>query len=103
MSVNRPPAREQQGERPGGGPRGPKRQHRKVCAFCAEKIDYIDYKEISRLRRFVSDRGKILPRRVTGTCAKHQRPLTTALERARAIALLPDATELREMGGRGLR
>ena len=66
-----------------------KRPHRKVCSFCVEKIDYIDYKEVSRLRRFVSERGKILPRRVTGTCAKHQRPLTLALKRARAIALLP--------------
>ncbi len=98
MAVNRPPAREQQQqgapERPAGGPRAPKRQHRKVCSFCVEKIDYIDYKEISRLRRFVSDRGKILPRRVTGTCAKHQRPLTTALERAPAIALLPYTTVL---------
>ena len=75
--------------------RAPKRQHRKVCSFCVEKIDYIDYKEVSRLRRFVSDRGKILPRRVTGTCARHQRPLTVALERARAIALLPYTTELR--------
>ena len=75
--------------------RAPKRQHRKVCSFCAEKIAYIDYKEVSRLRRFVSDRGKILPRRVTGTCARHQRPLTTALERARAIALLPYTTEIR--------
>jgi len=80
---------------PRDGSRAPKRQHRKVCSFCVEKIDYIDYKEISRLRRFVSDRGKILPRRVTGTCARHQRPLTTALERARAIALLPYTTELR--------
>ena len=102
MAVSRPPARDQDARREGGprqggpgGPRGPKRQHRKVCAFCAEKIDYIDYKEISRLRRFISDRGKILPRRVTGTCAKHQRPLTTALERARSIALLPYTTELR--------
>ena len=97
MAVSRPPAREEQRSTGGpasGGPRGPKRQHRKVCAFCAEKIDYIDYKEISRLRRFISDRGKILPRRVTGTCAKHQRPLTVALERARAIALLPYTTEL---------
>jgi len=60
--------RPQTRESSSGGPgRGPKRQHRKVCAFCVEKIDYIDYKEISRLRRFVSDRGKILPRRVTGT------------------------------------
>ncbi len=88
MAVNRP-----QRESGGGGPRGPKRQHRKVCSFCVDKVQYIDYKEISRLRRFVSDRGKILPRRVTGTCARHQRPLTTALERARAIALLPYTTE----------
>lgn len=94
MAVSRPPAREERAQSgPGGPPRGPKRQHRKVCAFCAEKVAYIDYKEVSRLRRFVSDRGKILPRRVTGTCAKHQRPLTTALERARAIALLPYTTE----------
>ena len=60
-----------------------------MCAFCVEKVDYIDYKEVGRLRRFISERGKILPRRVTGTCAKHQRPLTDALKRARAIALLP--------------
>lgn len=87
--------REQQSAQGGPGQgKGPKRPHRKVCMFCAEKMDYIDYKEISRLRRFVSDRGKILPRRVTGTCARHQRPLTTALERARAIALLPYTTEL---------
>src|SRR5439155_25927044 len=85
MAVNRP----QRDSSSGGGPRGPKRQHRKVCSFCVEKVQYIDYKEISRLRRFVSDRGKILPRRVTGTFARHQRPLTTALVRARAIALLP--------------
>ena len=139
MAVNRAPRESSRG--------GPKRQHRKVCSFCVEKIHYIDYKEISRLRRllegfdpalftgadtapgwyatlaadgeggaatlsgraqrqdfalrvlpsrlrrFVSDRGKILPRRVTGTCARHQRPLTTALERARAIALLPYTTE----------
>ena len=64
-----------QRESSGGGPRGPKRQHRKVCSFCVEKISHIDYKEVSRLRRFISDRGKILPRRVTGTCARHQRPL----------------------------
>jgi small subunit ribosomal protein S18 len=70
-----------------------KRPSRKVCAFCVEKIDYIDYKEVSRLRRYVSERGKILPRRMTGTCAKHQRPLTVALKRARAIALLPYTTD----------
>jgi small subunit ribosomal protein S18 len=71
----------------------PRRPTRKVCAFCVEKINYIDYKEVGRLRRFVSERGKILPRRVTGTCAKHQRPLTDALKRARAIALLPFSTD----------
>ena len=70
-----------------------KRPHRKVCTFCVEKTTYIDYKEVSRLRRYVSERGKILPRRVTGTCAKHQRPLTHALKRARAIALLPYSTD----------
>lgn len=71
----------------------PKRSNRKVCAFCVERIDYIDYKEVSRLRRFLSERGKILPRRITGTCAKHQRPLTHALKRARSIALLPFTTD----------
>jgi small subunit ribosomal protein S18 len=69
--------------------RGPRRQHRKVCSFCVEKIEDIDYKEVARLRRFISERGKILPRRVTGTCARHQRRLTIALKRARHIALLP--------------
>jgi small subunit ribosomal protein S18 len=94
-TTSRPPQRQQSSgpQQRGDSSRAPKRQHRKVCSFCVEKINYIDYKEISRLRRFVSDRGKILPRRVTGTCAKHQRPLTTALERARAIALLPYTTE----------
>ena len=71
----------------------PKRPNRKVCTFCAEKVQYIDYKEAGRLRRFISERGKILPRRVTGTCARHQRPLTAALKRARAIALLPYTTD----------
>jgi small subunit ribosomal protein S18 len=72
-----------------GGAGGGRRPHRKVCNFCVEKIDEIDYKEVSRLRRYVSERGKILPRRVTGTCARHQRRLTVALKRARHIALLP--------------
>jgi small subunit ribosomal protein S18 len=72
-----------------------KRPHRKVCTFCVEHVDHIDYKEISRLRRYVSERGKILPRRVTGTCAKHQRPLTVALKRARQIALLPFTSDHR--------
>ena len=62
---------------------------RKVCSFCVDKIDTIDYKDVARLRRFVSERAKILPRRVTGTCARHQRELTVAIKRARQIALMP--------------
>ena len=63
--------------------------HHKVCTFCVDKIENIDYKEIGKLQRFVSDRGKIEPRRKTGTCARHQGPLTLALKRARYMALLP--------------
>ena len=66
----------------------PKRK-KKVCAFCAEKVERIDYKDAAKLRKFVSERSKILPRRITGTCAKHQRELTTAIKRARQIAVLP--------------
>ena len=66
---------------------------RKVCAFCADKIQEIDYKDIAKLRRYVSERAKILPRRISGNCAKHQRQLTTAIKRARTIALLPFVTE----------
>ncbi|MBR7164858.1 MAG: 30S ribosomal protein S18 [Clostridia bacterium] len=66
----------------------PKRK-KKVCAFCAEKVAQIDYKDAAKLRKFVSERSKILPRRITGTCAKHQRELTTAVKRARQIAILP--------------
>jgi len=62
---------------------------RKVCAFCVDHIENIDYKDVARLRRFMSERAKILPRRVTGTCAHHQRQLTVAIKRARQIALLP--------------
>ncbi|MGM9551644.1 MAG: 30S ribosomal protein S18 [Clostridia bacterium] len=62
---------------------------KKVCQFCADKVEYIDYKDVAKLRRFVSERAKILPRRITGTCAKHQRQLTTAIKRARHIALIP--------------
>ena len=67
----------------------PNKRRKKVCAFCAEKIEYIDYKDSARLRKFISERGKILPRRISGTCAKHQRQLTTAIQRARHTALLP--------------
>ncbi len=66
---------------------------KKVCVFCADKVEHIDYKDVARLRRFISDRGKILPRRMTGTCAKHQRQLTTEIKRARQIALLPFTAE----------
>jgi small subunit ribosomal protein S18 len=66
---------------------------RKVCAFCVDKMDYVDYKDVNRLRRFVSERGKIEPRRKTGTCDKHQRVLTSALKRARNVALLPYTSE----------
>ncbi len=66
-----------------------KPRRKKVCYFCANKIDTIDYKDVKTLQRYTSDRGKILPRRVTGACAKHQRKVTTAVKRARAVALMP--------------
>jgi len=73
-------------------PRG-RKPRRKVCQFCVEKVQHIDYKDVMRLRRFTSERGKILPRRMTGTCAKHQRQLSTAIKRARTIALMPYVSE----------
>ena len=66
---------------------------KKVCSFCQDKVDYIDYKDVAKLRRYVSERAKILPRRITGTCAKHQRQLTEAIKRARHIALLPFSSD----------
>ncbi|MPZ50610.1 MAG: 30S ribosomal protein S18 [Dehalococcoidia bacterium] len=77
--------------RPGGG--GGRFGRRRVCAFCVDKVTSIDYKETAKLRRYISDRGKIEPRRKTGTCAGHQRMLTTALKRARHLALLPFTAE----------
>lgn len=71
--------------------RGHKR--RKVCAFCVEKVENIDYKDAAKLRRYTSERAKILPRRTTGTCAVHQRQLTEAIKRARQVALLPYVTD----------
>lgn len=68
---------------------GGNRRRKKQCSFCSDKIDYIDYKDIARLRKCISDRAKILPRRISGACAKHQRQLTTAIKRARHVALLP--------------
>lgn len=76
-------------DRPMRGRKG----RRKVCAFCVDMVENIDYKDIARLRRYMSERGKILPRRVTGTCARHQRELTTAIKRARQVALLPYTTD----------
>ena len=69
------------------------RKRKKVCAFCVDKVTAIDYKDTAKLRRYLSERGKILPRRTTGTCAAHQRDLTTAIKRARQIALLPYVAE----------
>lgn len=86
--------------REGGPPSGPRRGKRqffrkkKVCRFCVDKADFIDYKKAEMLQPFVQDRGKILPRRMTGTCSRHQRWLGVAIRRARNIALLPFATEL---------
>ncbi len=69
------------------------RKRKKICQFCADKSDFIDYKDTVKLRRFLSDRSKILPRRSTGTCAQHQRQLTEAIKRARQVALLPYVTD----------
>ena len=79
------------GERPERPQRGRKR--RKVCSFCVDRVEHVDYKDTARLRRFLSERSKILPRRMTGTCAAHQRDLTEAIKRARHLALLPFVTE----------
>ena len=78
-------------DRDNRGPRGRKR--RKVCAFCVDKVECIDYKDAAKLRRYISERAKILPRRTTGTCAMHQRQLTEAITRARQVALLPYVTD----------
>ena len=75
-------------QRRGGG----QRRRKKVCYFCANHVDYIDYKDVDLLKRYISEKGKILPRRVTGTCAKHQRTLTVAIKRARIMGLLPFTT-----------
>ncbi len=71
----------------------PRRSRRKVCQFCVDKVDHIDYKDVPKLRKFITERGKILPRRISGTCAKHQRTLTGAIKRSRNIALLPFTTD----------
>lgn len=73
--------------------RGGRKGRKKVCAFCVDKVETIDYKDIAKLRRYISERAKILPRRVTGTCAHHQRKLTVAIKRARHLALLPFSSD----------
>jgi len=70
-----------------------RRKKRRQCNFCADKIEHIDYKEVPKLRRYVTERGKILPRRITGNCAHHQRQLTVAIKKARTMALLPYTSE----------
>ena len=70
-----------------------KRTRKKVCAFCVDKVEEIDYKDVAKLRKYISERAKILPRRINGNCAKHQRQLTQAIKRARHIALLPYISE----------
>lgn len=89
------------GARPQGRPGGPAKRgkrsfvrKKKVCRFCVDKADFIDYKKAEILAPFIQERGKILPRRMTGTCARHQRWLTVAIKRAQNIALLPFAAEL---------
>ena len=76
-------------ERENRGPRGNRKGRKKVCSFCVDKLGPIDYKDVPRLRRYLSERAKTVPRRVTGTCARHQRELTIAIKRARHIGLLP--------------
>jgi small subunit ribosomal protein S18 len=76
-----------------GRPRGGFFRRRRVCKFCAEKIDYVNYKDVRLLMPFIPERGKIQPRRISGTCAKHQRALQTAISRARQLALIPYVTD----------
>ena len=82
-------AEEREGRPEGQMRRRPIRRRKKVCVFCTDKNAVIDYKDVNRLKKFVSERGKILPRRVTGNCAKHQRAITQVIKRARHIALMP--------------
>ncbi len=97
MPERRPPGRSQDRSARREGPGGPGRKQyfrrKKVCKFCTEKIDVIDFKDTRMLGQFIAERGKILPRRLTGTCSPHQHVLTAAIKRARNIALLPFALE----------
>jgi small subunit ribosomal protein S18 len=91
-SGSRGPGRGEQG-RPGPGGKRQYFRRRKVCKFCEEKIDAVDYKDVRLVSQFISERGKILPRRLTGTCSPHQHLLAVAIKRARNIALIPFASE----------
>ena len=73
--------------------RGGRKPKKRVCAFCVDKVEEIDYKDVAKLKKYITERGKILPRRISGNCAKHQRALTVAIKRARVMALLPFTTE----------
>ena len=86
------PAKDKDKDKRGGG-RGGGFRRRRTCRFCADKIDYIDYKDVRQLMMAIPERGKIQPRRISGTCAKHQRKLTTAIKRARQLALIPYVTD----------
>ncbi len=81
------------GEREYGGRGRNRRGRKRVCAFCVDKVTEIDYKDTAKLRKYITERGKILPRRISGNCAKHQRSLTEAIKRARIAALLPYTTD----------
>jgi len=81
------------GDRDFGGHGKNRRARKRVCAFCVDKVTEIDYKDTAKLRKYITERGKILPRRISGNCAKHQRCLTEAVKRARIVALLPYTTE----------
>ena len=83
----------EKGGRPDSFRRRPSRRRRKVCIFCGQNAPKIDYKDTALLRKFISERGKILPRRITGNCAKHQRAITVAIKRARHVALMPSVQD----------
>lgn len=87
------PDRDRRGKQQGKKEWRGRRPKRRNCTFCGEKATFIDYKDVNRLRRFVTERGKILPRRVSGNCARHQRVLATSIKRARELALLPYTAE----------
>ena len=93
MAEERPVREEQRTERRAPRANRNRRGRRRVCSFCIDKVDHIDYKDVNRLRKYVTERGKILPRRISGNCAKHQRMLTEAVKKARIVALLPYTAE----------